>query len=87
MLYSWTMPQENIGTLSVQELFFHFMGWLGVKLGDCPIGMVYAIYAICVCRPTESLFCTKFACKQNNFYMHFDTSELFYSICKFSSFH
>ncbi|KAL9968962.1 hypothetical protein ACROYT_G021115 [Oculina patagonica] len=25
---------ENIGTLSVQELFFQFMEWLGGKLGD-----------------------------------------------------
>ncbi len=36
-------PPENIGTPSVQELFFQFMGWLGVKLGDCPVGMVYAM--------------------------------------------
>ncbi len=33
----------NIGTLSVQELFFQFMGWLGVRLGDCPVGMVYVM--------------------------------------------
>ncbi len=80
-------PGRNIGTQSVQELFFQFMGRVGVKLGDCPVGMVYVMgWAICVWRPTESLFCTKFARKHNNFYEHFDTSELFYSIRKFSSF-
>ena len=31
----------NIGTLSVQELFFQLIGWLGVKLGVSPVGMVY----------------------------------------------
>ena len=32
---------RNIGTLSVQELFFQLIGWLGVKLGVSPVGMVY----------------------------------------------
>ena len=31
----------NIGTLSVQELFFQLIGWLGVELGVSPVGMVY----------------------------------------------
>ena len=29
--------KKNIGTLSVQELFFQLIGWLGVS----PVGMVY----------------------------------------------
>ncbi len=44
--YGHSLPPwctKNIGTLSVQEIFFQFMGWLGVKLGDCPVGMVYAM--------------------------------------------
>ena len=32
---------ENIGTLSVQELFFQLIGWLGVELGVSPVRMVY----------------------------------------------
>ena len=32
---------KNIGTLSVQELFFQLIGWLGVELGVSPVGMVY----------------------------------------------
>ena len=38
-----TMPlkyKENIGTLSVQELFFQLIGLLGVRLGVSPVGMV-----------------------------------------------
>ena len=31
----------NIGTLSVQELFFQLIGWLKVELGVSPVGMVY----------------------------------------------
>ena len=31
----------NIGTLSVQELFFQLIGWLGVELGVSLVGMVY----------------------------------------------
>ena len=31
----------NIGTLSVQELFFQLIGWLGVELGVSPVRMVY----------------------------------------------
>ena len=31
----------NIGTLSVQELFFQLIGWLGVELCVGPVGMVY----------------------------------------------
>ena len=34
-------PIKNIGTLSVQELFFQLIGWLGVELGVSPVGMVY----------------------------------------------
>ena len=34
-------PEVNISTLSVQELFFQFIGWLGVELGVSPVGMVY----------------------------------------------
>ena len=30
----------NIGTLSVQELFFQLIGLLGVRLGVSPVGMV-----------------------------------------------
>ena len=33
--------EQNIGTLSVQELFFQLIGWLGVELGVSPVGMVY----------------------------------------------
>ena len=36
-----TSNSENIGTLSVQELFFQLIGWLGVELGVSPVGMVY----------------------------------------------
>ena len=36
---SWFIT--NIGTLSVQELFFQLIGWLGVELGVSPVGMVY----------------------------------------------
>ena len=32
--------EENIGTLSVQELFFQLIGLLGVRLGVSPVGMV-----------------------------------------------
>ena len=32
---------KNIGTLSVQELFFQLIGWLGVELGVSPVRMVY----------------------------------------------
>ena len=32
---------ENIGTLSVQELFFQLIGSLKVELGVSPVGMVY----------------------------------------------
>ena len=40
--------KENIGTLSVQELFFQLIGWLGVRLGVSPVGMVYFMgRAIC----------------------------------------
>ena len=35
------LTKENIGTLSVQELFFQLIGWLGVELGVSPVGMVY----------------------------------------------
>ena len=31
---------ENIGTLSVQELFFQLIGWLGLRVGVSPVGMV-----------------------------------------------
>ena len=31
---------QNIGTLSVQELFFQLIGLLGVRLGVSPVGMV-----------------------------------------------
>ena len=31
---------ENIGTLSVQELFFQLIGLLGVRLGVSLVGMV-----------------------------------------------
>ena len=31
---------KNIGTLSVQELFFQLIGLLGVRLGVSPVGMV-----------------------------------------------
>ena len=31
----------NIGTLSVQELFFQLIGWLGVELGVSLVRMVY----------------------------------------------
>ena len=34
-------PKKNIGTLSVQELFFQLIGCLGVILGVSPVGMVY----------------------------------------------
>ena len=30
----------NIGTLSVQELFFQLIGLLGLRLGVSPVGMV-----------------------------------------------
>ena len=30
----------NIGTLSMQELFFQLIGLLGVRLGISPVGMV-----------------------------------------------
>ena len=33
-------PLQNIGTLSVQELFFHLIGLLGVRPGVSPVGMV-----------------------------------------------
>ena len=33
--------RKNIGMLSVQELFFQLIGWLGVELGVSPVGMVY----------------------------------------------
>ena len=32
---------SNIDTLTVQELFFQLIGWLGVELGVSPVGMVY----------------------------------------------
>ena len=32
---------KNIGTLSVQELFFQLIGRLGVELGVSHVGMVY----------------------------------------------
>ena len=35
------MDYKNIGTLSVQELFFQLIGWLKVELGVSPVGMVY----------------------------------------------
>ena len=39
------LPQKpantNIGTLSVQELFFQLIGRLGVELGVSRVGMVY----------------------------------------------
>ena len=49
MLLFWRLSCEeiaiitltNIGTLSVQELFFQLIGWLGVDLGVSPVGMVY----------------------------------------------
>ena len=31
---------KNIGTLSVQELFFQLIGLLGLRLGVSPVGMV-----------------------------------------------
>ena len=34
------MPKINIGTLSVQELFFQLRGLLGARLGVSPVGMV-----------------------------------------------
>ncbi len=70
----------------MQELFFSIYR---VTWGEtCAVGMVSVMgWAICcVWRPTESLFYTKFACKQSNFDVHFDTSEVFHSIRKFSSF-
>ena len=36
-----TTALQNIGTLSVQALFFQLIGWLGVELGVSPVGMVY----------------------------------------------
>jgi len=42
----WSFGKErrrvegNIGTLSVQELFFQLIGLLGVRLGVGPVGMV-----------------------------------------------
>ena len=38
---SFLIRLKNIGTLSVQELFFQLIGWLGVELGVSPVGMVY----------------------------------------------
>ena len=35
------LSNTNIGTLSVQELFFQLIGWLKVELGVSPVGMVY----------------------------------------------
>ena len=32
---------NNIGMLSVQELFFQLIGWLKVELALSPVGMVY----------------------------------------------
>ena len=40
-LRSQANKQQNIGTLSVQELFFQLIGWLGVELGVSPVRMVY----------------------------------------------
>ena len=37
------VTSSNIGTLSVQELFFQLIGWLGVELGVSPVGMVYSM--------------------------------------------
>ena len=34
------MLKLNIGTRSVQELFFQLIGLLGVRLGVSPVGMV-----------------------------------------------
>ena len=31
----------NTGMLSVQEIFLQLIGWLGVRLGVSPVGMVY----------------------------------------------
>ena len=38
---NWVRTRQNIGTLSVQELFFQLIGWLGVELGVSPVRMVY----------------------------------------------
>ena len=39
---------RNIGTLSMQELFFQLIGWLKVELGVSTVGMVYFMgWAIC----------------------------------------
>ena len=38
---TFSNTNRNIGTLSVQELFFQLIGWLGVELGVSPVGMVY----------------------------------------------
>ena len=35
------LTKLNIGTLSVQELFFQLIGWVGEELGVSPVGMVY----------------------------------------------
>ena len=34
------LTNKNIGTLSVQELFFQLIGLLGGRLGVSPVGMV-----------------------------------------------
>ena len=38
---TFSNTNRNIGTLSVQELSFQLIGWLGVELGVSPVGMVY----------------------------------------------
>ena len=40
MCHSGHDLRKNIGTLSVQELFFQLIGLLGVRLGVSPVGMV-----------------------------------------------
>ena len=43
LVFRYMLPSltVNIGTLSVQELVFQLIGWLGVELGVSPVGMVY----------------------------------------------
>ena len=44
---------NNIGMLSVQDLFFQLIGWLRVRSGVSPVGMVYFMgWAICASLTT-----------------------------------
>ena len=64
----------------MQELFFHLIGLLGVRLGVSPVGMV----ELFVHTTTKRHFLKKKnACRQNNFYVQFVTPKLFRSIVNF----